>query len=165
MLRFLDLMGPFVHDATLCLRKLFESLTYRAYPWYVNLKPGSVRDLSTSCPCSMLSSFMPKPSSLDDLGRIRQLPWEDMDTYLKRFHDRGLDYYDPVEERILFNVCLHGTYDARVSYFYRNLSFSSFSKLMETSPIKESVRPSSMSRSSSYSSSQKRAIIVTFEKG
>lgn len=42
--RFLNLMGPFSHDATLCLRELSKSLTDRAYTWYVNQKLGLLRD-------------------------------------------------------------------------------------------------------------------------
>lgn len=43
-MRFLDLMGLFSHDVNLCLREFSKSLTDRAYTWYVNLKPGSVRN-------------------------------------------------------------------------------------------------------------------------
>lgn len=44
VLRILYSMGPFSHDATVCLKEFSKSLTDRAYTWYVNLKLGSVRD-------------------------------------------------------------------------------------------------------------------------
>lgn len=37
-------MGAFSIYTTLYLRKFSKSLTDRAYTWYDNLKPGSVRD-------------------------------------------------------------------------------------------------------------------------
>lgn len=43
--------------------------------------------------------------SLPELGRIRECSGEDLDTYLKIFHDKALDCCDPVEEELV-NVCL-----------------------------------------------------------
>lgn len=44
VVRFLDLMGLFTHNVGLCLRVFSKSLTDRAYTWYINLKPGTMRD-------------------------------------------------------------------------------------------------------------------------
>lgn len=44
VVRFLDLMVAHSHDAHLCMRNFFKSLTDRAYNWYVNLKIGSTHD-------------------------------------------------------------------------------------------------------------------------
>lgn len=38
----MDSMGPFAHDAKLCLQELSKSLNDRAYNWYLNLKLGSI---------------------------------------------------------------------------------------------------------------------------
>lgn len=39
--------------------------------------------------------------SLAELGRIHQSPGEDLDTCMKRFHDKTLDCRDLVEEEVL----------------------------------------------------------------
>lgn len=49
--------------------------------------------------------------TLAELGRSRHYAGEDLDLYVKRFHDKALDYVDPVEKEILGNVCLHGMND------------------------------------------------------
>lgn len=46
--------------------------------------------------------------SLVKLDRIRQCSGEDLDIYVKRFHDKALDSCGLVEEEVLVNVCLYG---------------------------------------------------------
>lgn len=42
--RFIESMGPYVHDTDLCLKEFMKSPTHRVYTWYVNLKVSSVWD-------------------------------------------------------------------------------------------------------------------------
>lgn len=39
---------------------------------------------------------------------MRHYPGEDLDIYLRRFHDQALDCNNPVDEEVLISVCLHG---------------------------------------------------------
>lgn len=91
--------------------------------------------------------FFAKPKyTLSKLGQTRQYAGEDLDLYVKRFHDKALDCIDPVDEEVLVNVCL---YDMKDEYrvFLKSLTFSSFSKLMEAVRRKnESVRLTPNSR-------------------
>lgn len=79
---------------------------------------------------------------------------EDLDAYVRRFHDKALNSSDLVEEKMLVDVCLLGMMEYRI--FIENFSFPFFFKLMEASRrTNESVRPSFVSRSSSISSSRR----------
>lgn len=42
--------------------------------------------------------------TLAELGHTRQYAGEDLDLYMKRYHDKALDCVDPVDEEILVNV-------------------------------------------------------------
>lgn len=68
--------------------------------------------------------------TLTELGRTRQYLGEDLNLYVKKFHDKALDCVDPVDEEVLVNVGLHGMKN-EYRVFLENLMFSSFSKLME----------------------------------
>lgn len=75
--------------------------------------------------------FFPEAKyTLAELGHTRQYAGEDFDLYVKRFHDKALDYVDLVDEEVLVNMCLHGMND-EYRVFLENLTFSSFLKLME----------------------------------
>lgn len=75
-----------------------------------------------------------------ELGRTRQYAGEDLDPYVKRFHDKALDCVNPVDEEVLVNMCLHGMND-EYRVFLENLMFSSFSNSMEAARrTNESVR-------------------------
>lgn len=52
MVLYLDSVGPFAHDAALCLKEFSKSLVGRAYTWYINLKSGSIH-----CWVHLISSF------------------------------------------------------------------------------------------------------------
>lgn len=72
--------------------RIFQSSTGRAYTWYVNLKLVSVRDFehlvslfNTKFFCVEAKFFVAK------LGRIRQYPGEDLDTYEKRKSDKVME--------------------------------------------------------------------------
>lgn len=43
-----------------------------------------------------------------ELDRTQQYSGEYLDVYLRRFHEKVLDCYDLVKEKVLVNVCLHG---------------------------------------------------------
>lgn len=45
--------------------------------------------------------------SVSKLGLIWEASGKDLDTYVKRFHDKAVDYCNPLEEEVLVNVCLH----------------------------------------------------------
>lgn len=65
---------------------------------------------------------------------------EDLDLYVKRFHNKALDCINLVDEEVLVNVCLHGM-NEEYRVFLENLTFSSFSKLMKAArQTNESVR-------------------------
>lgn len=111
--------------------------------------------------------------TLADLRRTRQYkivnnPGKDLDLNVKRFHEKTLDCVDPVNEEVLVNVCLHGMND-EYRVFLENLTFSSFSKLMEKGrPKNESMRrtPKSSSAVPLYMPFQKkRHIVATIESG
>lgn len=115
----------------------------------------------------MLSSYAQAKFSLVELRRVRQRSWEDLDTYMKRFYNKALDYCDLVEERILVDVCLHYMLE-ECRIFFENLFFSSFSKLMEparrTNDSVHRASLSSTSRSNLNSTQRKRSTIVTLSK-
>lgn len=139
--RFLDSLGKYAKDPELYLREFSKSLTDRAYTWYLNLKLGTIQDWDHMVATFNTKFFFAEAKyTLAEWGRTRQYAGEDLDLYVKRFHDKALDCIDPVEEEILVDVCLHGMND-EYRVFLENLTFSSFLKLMETArQTNESVR-------------------------
>lgn len=148
---FIDAMWPFAHDPELCLRKFSKSLTDRAYAWYLNLKPGSIQDWDQLVTLFNAKFFYGEAKfTLAELGRTRQHPNEDLDLYVKRFRERALDCNDAVDEETLVNVCLYGMANEYCVYL-ENLTFPSFSKLMEAARrTNESIRKPSRPTTSSY---------------
>lgn len=68
---------------------------------------------------------------MTELSRTRQYVGEDLDLYVKMFHDKALACVDLVDEEVLANVCLHDmNHEYRI--FLENFRLLSFSKLMET---------------------------------
>lgn len=67
--------------------------------------------------------------SLTELDCMCQCPREDLDKYIKRFHDKVPDCCDPVKG-VLVEVCLRCMLEEN-NIFLENLSISSFFKLME----------------------------------
>lgn len=63
--------------------------------------------------------------SLAELDYIRKRLGEDLDIYVKMFHEKTLDRCDQVEERMLFNVCLHNMLE-EYSILLKNLSLFLF---------------------------------------
>lgn len=59
---------------------------------------------------------------MDQLGPMRQYLGEDLDFYVKIFHEKTLDCSGPVNEEVLVNVCLHGMTD-KYSAFSENSLF------------------------------------------
>lgn len=139
--RFLDSLGKYEKYPELWLREFSKSLTYRAYTWYLSLKPGTIQDWEDMVGAFNTKFFFAEAKyTLVELGRTRQYAGEGLDLYVKRFHDKALDCVDRVDEEVLVNVCLHGMNDEYL-VFLENLTFSSFSKLMEAARrTNESVR-------------------------
>lgn len=70
--RFLDLLGVFSYDSTLCLRGFSKSLIDIAYTWYANLKLGSLHDFEHLISLFSSKFFCAKARfSLVELGRVR----------------------------------------------------------------------------------------------
>lgn len=138
---FLYSLEKYAKDPELCLKEFSKSLTDRAYTWYLNLKPGTIQDWDHMVATFNTKFFFAEAKyTLAELGRTRQYAGEDLDLYVKRFHDKALEYVDPVDEETLVNVCLHGM-SGEYRAFLENLIFSSFSKLMEAARrTNESVR-------------------------
>lgn len=129
--RFVDAMGPYAHSPELCLREFSKSLTDSAYNWYLNLKPGSIQDWDHIVMLFNAKFFCAEARfTLAELGRTRQHLGEDLDVYVKRFRKRALDCSDAVDKETLVDVCLHGMVNEYRVYL-ENLTFPSFSKLME----------------------------------
>lgn len=68
--------------------------------------------------------------TLVELGRSQQYPEEDLDACIKYFYEKAQHCCDPVIEDVLVDVCLHDMIEDYRAYL-KNLSFSSFSLLME----------------------------------
>lgn len=64
------------------------------------------------------------------LGRTRHFLREDLDAYLRSFHERVLNCCDPMIKYILRDVCLHCMME-ECRVHLENLSFASFSIVME----------------------------------
>lgn len=98
---------------------------------YLNLKLGTIQDWE-----HMVATFKTKflfaeaKYTLVKLGRTWQYADEELDLYVKRFHDKALDCVYLVEEDVLLNVCLYGMKNEYM-VFLENITFSSFSKLMK----------------------------------
>lgn len=76
-----------------------------------------------------------------------QYPREDLDEYVKRFHEMALYYNDLVVEDVLVDLCLQGLIEDYIIYL-ENLLFPFSSKLMEAArPTNEPLRKTSRSSS------------------
>lgn len=86
---------------------------------------------STLCRYSTSNSFVGKPSFflLSSMG-CNNTKKKDPNAYIKRFHERSLNYYDPLVDEVLVDVCLHGMLE-EYTIFLNNLSFPCLSRLME----------------------------------
>lgn len=58
--------------------------------------------------------------TLVELGRTRQFLGEDLDIYIKRFHEKALDYCNAIDKETLVDFCLHGM--TNEYYVYRKIS-------------------------------------------
>lgn len=70
--------------------------------------------------------------TLAKLCRTWQYPGEDLNLFVKRFHEKALECSDPVDEEILVNVCLYDM-DNGCRVFLENIFYLSYSKLMKAS--------------------------------
>lgn len=82
-----------------------------------------------------------------------------MNAYVTKFNEKELDSYNPVAKNILVDICLHGMIeDYRI--YLKNLSFSSFSRLMEPVRWKNRTRQKDLEIQFSESMSKKKLMIV-----
>lgn len=89
------------------VREFSKSLIDITYTCYVNLKPGMVHDWQHLLFLFNVKFFYAEAKfSLPELSCIPQLSWKGLNIYLKRFHDKALDYCNPVEEEVLVNIFL-----------------------------------------------------------
>lgn len=132
-------MGKYARDQELCLRE--KSLTDRAYIWYLSLELGIIQDWEHIVATFNTKFFFTEAKyTLAELGCTLQYACQDLDLYVKRFHDKALDCVDLVDEEVLVNICLHGMND-KYSIFLEHVKFSSFSNLMKAARrTNESVR-------------------------
>lgn len=122
---FLDSMGNYATGPELCLLEFSRPLMNRAYTWYLSIKIGTIQDWEhTIATFNIKFFFIEAKYTLVELGRTRQYAGEDLDLYVKRFHDKVLDCVNQVEE-VLVTVFLHGMNDEH-GVFLENLTFSSF---------------------------------------
>lgn len=127
---FLDSMVSCAHNTNLYLKEFSKSLSDRAHTCYINLKPRTVCNWA-----HLVSHFNSKlfyveaKFSLIELFHARQYSNKGLGVYLIRFHKKALDCCDSLDEELVVNVCSHGMAE-EYRIFLENLSFSSFSKLM-----------------------------------
>ncbi|OVA02093.1 hypothetical protein BVC80_1261g7 [Macleaya cordata] len=130
--RFQESMGVYQNDGDLCLRKFSRSLTGRAFTWYANLQPNSVKAWEDLVEL-FFQKFYRTPITLStaDLGRLSQGTNERLEHYIKRFRDRSLDCHENVSEGHLVGLCINGMMPIfRVAL--ENLDIKSFCKLEES---------------------------------
>ncbi|XP_028104160.1 uncharacterized protein LOC114303224 [Camellia sinensis] len=99
VVRFIETLGVHGSDHSLRLREFSKSLTERAYSWYVNLAPNSIKSWE-----EMVNKFHTKFFQVQEkvttltLGRDVQKEGEDILDYVKRFQDKAIDCHEPVDE-------------------------------------------------------------------
>ncbi|CAL5420724.1 unnamed protein product [Camellia sinensis] len=109
VVRFIETLGIHGSDHVLRLREFSKSLTNRAYSWYVNLTPNSIRSGE-----KMVNKFhtkffqAAKKVTVLTLCKEKQREGEDILEYVKRFQDKAVDCHEAVEERYLAQICVEG---------------------------------------------------------
>ncbi|XP_028112587.1 uncharacterized protein LOC114310695 [Camellia sinensis] len=107
VVRFIKTLGVHGSDHSLSLREFSKSLTERAYSWYVNLAPNSIKSGE-----EMVNKFHTKFFQVQEkvttptLGRDDQKEGEDILDYVKRFQDKAIDCHEPVDEAHLVSICV-----------------------------------------------------------
>lgn len=97
---------------------------------------------------------------------MRQYPGEDLALYIKRFHEKALDFCDPVDKEVLENVCLKGM-NAAYRVFLENLSFLLLKADWASRRMDESVKrtlKSSRTITAAMPFLRKRSVVATVEK-
>lgn len=85
--------GSARNDHNLCLGEFSKSLTNHAYTLYLNLKPGSAHDWEHVVSLFNNKFFYAETKfTLAELGKTRPYPREDSDVYVKRFHEKAIDF-------------------------------------------------------------------------
>ncbi|CAL5364327.1 unnamed protein product [Camellia sinensis] len=109
------------------------SLTDRAYSWYVNLAPNSVRSWE-----EMVNKFHAKFFQVAEkvttltLCKGKQQEGEDILEYVKRFQDKAVDCHEAVEESYLVQICIERALNG-YKMLLVNHKLPTFSTLIEAS--------------------------------
>ncbi|XP_028072144.1 uncharacterized protein LOC114274423 [Camellia sinensis] len=109
VVRFIETLGIHGSNHVLRLREFSKSLTDRAYSWYVNLTPNSVRSWE-----EMVNKFHAKFFQAAEkvtaltVCKEKQREGEDVLEYVKRFQDKAVDCHETVEESYLVQIYVEG---------------------------------------------------------
>ncbi|XP_028115141.1 uncharacterized protein LOC114313030 [Camellia sinensis] len=111
VVRFVETLGIHGTNLILRLREFSMSLTDRAYSWYVNLTPNSIRSWE-----EMVNKFHAKFFPAAE----------------KRFQDKAVDCHEAVEESYLDQICVEGALNM-YKMLLVNHKMPTFSTLIEAS--------------------------------
>ncbi|KAG5557328.1 hypothetical protein RHGRI_007546 [Rhododendron griersonianum] len=142
VIRFVDSLGVHSGDRNLRLREFSKSLTDKAYSWYTNLAPNSVLSWE-----DMVKKFYSKFFYVEDrlttvqLMKVTQRPSEDLNAYVRRFHELLVDVQEPISKDCLAKICVDGMQPAFKPHLVTH-HFPDFSALYEAARnLNETVEP------------------------
>ncbi|CAL5387349.1 unnamed protein product [Camellia sinensis] len=130
---FIETLGIHGSNHVLRLREFSKSLTDRAYSWYVNLAPDSIRSWK-----EMVNKFHAKFFQVAEkvttftLCKEKQREGEDILEYVKRFQDKAVDCHEAVEESYLVQICVERALNG-YKMLLVNHKLPTFSALIEAS--------------------------------
>ncbi|XP_028099009.1 uncharacterized protein LOC114298597 [Camellia sinensis] len=165
VVRFIETLGVHGNDHSLRLWELSKSLIERAYSWYVNLAPNSIKSWE-----EMVNKFhtkffqVQKKVTTLTLGRDVQKEGEDIMNYVKWFQDKAIDCHEPVDGAHLVSICVEGAI-RNYKIFLVNHNLSTFSALIETARNLSTTSPLHRSCDSHRYSCSSRVSAVTSTGG
>ncbi|XP_028106172.1 uncharacterized protein LOC114305297 [Camellia sinensis] len=160
VVRFIETLGAHGSDHSLRLQEFFKSLTEKAYIWYVNLAPNSIKSWK-----EMVNKLHTKFFQVQEkvttltLGRVVQKEGEDILDYVKQFQDKAIDCYEPVDKAHLVSICVEGAIRDYKS-FLGNHNLPTFSALIEATRNLRTTCPLYKSRDSHRYSRSSRVAAV-----
>ncbi|XP_028061728.1 uncharacterized protein LOC114265167 [Camellia sinensis] len=165
VVRFIETLGVHGSDHSLRLREFSKSLTKRAYSWYVNFAPNSIKSWE-----EMVNKFHTKFIQVQEKVTTLTLGWdvqkegEDILDYVKWFQDKAIDCHEPVDEAHLVSICVKGAIRDYKSFLV-NHNLPIFSALIEAARNLSSTDPLHRSRDSHRYSRSSRIAVVTSTRG
>ncbi|XP_028099923.1 uncharacterized protein LOC114299399 [Camellia sinensis] len=133
VVRFIETLGIHGSNHVLRLREFSKSLTDRAYSWYTNLAPNSVRSWEEIVNKFHAKFFqVAKKVTTLTLCKEKQREGEDILEYVKRFQDKAVDCHEAVEEGYLVQICVEGALN-EYKMLLVNHKLPTFSALIEAS--------------------------------